>query len=257
MLLDISDVHVSFPASRGTDREVKVLDGVSLHVGQGEFVAVLGPSGSGKTTLFRLAGGLLRPVRGSIRLNGADITGKPGHIGYMPQQPALLPWRTVLENSLLAAEIAGSERQTAERQAREWLQRAGLAGYEHAYPDELSGGMQQRVSFVRALLGPQLLLGLDEPFGALDAMTRLEMQLWLGDLWQESGRSVLLVTHSIEEALLLADRIYVLSAKPTRVIAEMEVPWERPRREELLADPAFARLKLQLYQAMRNQAGGG
>jgi ABC-type nitrate/sulfonate/bicarbonate transport system ATPase subunit len=173
----------------------------------------------------------------------------------MPQQPALLPWRRVLDNVALAAEVAGVPRARIEPVAREWLVRAGLGGYERAYPHELSGGMQQRASFVRALLGPQELLCLDEPFGALDALTRLEMQLWLASLWESSGRAVLLVTHSIDEALFLADRIYVLSNKPTTVLEELRVPWPRPRREELFAAPEFGRLRQQIYERMKGGAG--
>jgi ABC-type nitrate/sulfonate/bicarbonate transport system ATPase subunit len=250
-LLELSEVRKAFPAA-GQGPAVEVLAGVSLQVGHDEFVAILGPSGSGKTTLFRLIGGLLPADAGEIRLGGENIAGQRGRIGYMPQQPSLLPWRTVLGNVMLAAEVAGIRREKAEPQAREWLARAGLAGYERAYPDELSGGMQQRVSFVRALLGPQPLLCLDEPFGALDALTRLEMQLWLGSMWRESGRAVLLVTHSIDEALLLADRVYVLSEKPTRVLEQVTVPWQRPRSEAVMAEPEFVRLRQYLYGVMRS-----
>lgn len=250
-LLVVADIKKSFPAAGGRDETVDVLGGVSLQVSGGEFVAILGPSGSGKTTLFRLIGGLLQADSGAVYLNGENIAGQRGRIGFMPQQPSLLPWRTVLDNVLVTAEVAGIPRAQAEPQAREWLARAGLAGYEHAYPNELSGGMQQRASFVRALLGPQPLLCLDEPFGALDAMTRLEMQLWLGSLWQESGRAVILVTHSIDEALLLADRVYVLSAKPTRVLDELSVPWNHSRSEAVMADPEFVRLRQRLYDVMR------
>ncbi|WP_231571261.1 ABC transporter ATP-binding protein [Gordoniibacillus kamchatkensis] len=250
-LLALEHIRKSFPGAGKGDAAVKVLDGVTLQVGSGEFVAILGPSGSGKTTLFRLIGGLLQPDSGAIRLGGEDIAGQRGRIGYMPQQPSLLPWRNVLDNVLMAAEIAGISRKEAEPKAREWLVRAGLGGCESAYPHELSGGMQQRASFVRALLGPQQLLCLDEPFGALDAMTRLEMQLWLGSLWQESGRAVLLVTHSIDEALLLADRVYVLSAKPATVLEEVKVPWPHPRSEANMAEPQFVRLRQQLYDVLR------
>ncbi|MBD2846139.1 ABC transporter ATP-binding protein [Paenibacillus sp. IB182496] len=230
---------------------VEVLAGVSLRVGAGEFVSLLGPSGSGKSTLFQIIGGLLQPSGGEIRMGGEVVTGDRGRIAYMPQQASLLPWLTVAGNIELALEVAGTARAEARRLAHEWLERIELAAYADRYPHVLSGGMQQRVSFLRALLMPRPLMCLDEPFGALDALTRMQMQQWLLQLWEQSRRAVLLITHSIEEALLLSDRIVVISAAPAVVLHELEVPFARPRDETLWTDPQFNRLKQQIYGLLR------
>jgi ABC-type nitrate/sulfonate/bicarbonate transport system ATPase subunit len=234
---------------------VEVLADVSLSIGAGEFVSIVGPSGSGKSTLFHIIGGLERPERGRVLMDGREVTGAKGLISYMPQQPALFPWRTVAENAAVALEVAGVPRREALRRAATGLAKVGLSGYEAAYPHQLSGGMQQRASFLRALLAPQELMCLDEPFGSLDALTRLSMQLWLLKQWEESRRSVVLVTHSIEEALFLSDRVYVLSNKPTTVLHEIVVPFSRPRSEEVLADPSLARLRQTIYTMMREESG--
>lgn len=231
-----------------------VIRELSLYVSEREFVSIIGPSGSGKSTVFHIIGGLLRPDHGEILLDGQDVTGKQGHISYVPQQHSLFPWRTVLENTVLAIEVSGgmSKKQTRE-QAREWLARVGLQGYESAYPDVLSGGMQQRVAFLRALLSPQEVMCLDEPFGALDALTRMDMQRWLLGLWEQTKRSVLFVTHSIEEALFLSDRIYVFSEKPTVVLEEIIVPFQRPRGEDILQHSEFMRLRAHIYSLMKKE----
>ncbi len=229
---------------------VEVLRNISLQVERGEFAALIGPSGCGKSTLFKLIGGLLTPTAGEIWLEGKEITGKTGHVSYVPQQNTLFPWRTVESNAALALEVAGVSKQTALAKARAWLPRVGLGGYEKAYPDSLSGGMQQRVSFLRALLAPQELMCLDEPFGALDALTRSEMQQWLLDIWEEHRRTVLLVTHSIEEALLLADRVFVLSARPAQIIEEIIVPFPRPRNEKVIALPEFTALRQKIHSLL-------
>jgi ABC-type nitrate/sulfonate/bicarbonate transport system ATPase subunit len=249
--LELRDISKSFssPASN-----TFVMDGLSLHVNEGEFVSIIGPSGSGKSTVFHLIGGLLRPDHGSIVLDGKEITGQQGHISYMPQQHSLLPWRTVLENTILAVEVSRViSKKQARQQAKEWLAKVGLAGYESAYPHVLSGGMQQRVAFLRALLSPQEVMCLDEPFGALDALTRMDMQRWLLGIWEQSRRSVLFVTHSIEEALFLSDRIYVFSDKPTRVLEEIDVPFQRPRGEDILQQSEFMRLRAQIYSLMKKE----
>jgi ABC-type nitrate/sulfonate/bicarbonate transport system ATPase subunit len=233
---------------------VKVLADVSLSIGAAEFVSIVGPSGSGKSTLFHIVGGLERPDRGHVIMDGRDVTGARGLISYMPQQSALFPWRTVAENAAVALEVAGVPRREALRRATAGLAKVGLSGYEAAYPHQLSGGMQQRASFLRALLAPQELMCLDEPFGSLDALTRLSMQLWLLAQWEESRRSVALVTHSIEEALFLSDRVYVLSNKPTTVLREIVVPFARPRSEDVLTDPLLAQLRREIYTIMKQEA---
>jgi ABC-type nitrate/sulfonate/bicarbonate transport system ATPase subunit len=230
-----------------------VLKDISLTVNEGEFVSIIGPSGCGKSTLFHMIGGLIKPSSGQVWLGGKDVTGERGLISYMPQNHALFPWRTIEENVILAQEVAGMPTKPALEQARLWLKKVGLGGYEWAYPHVLSGGMQQRVAFLRALLSPQEFMCLDEPFAALDALTRMDMQRWLLSIWEENKRSVLFVTHNIEEALLLSDRIYLLSNKPTTIIEEIIVPFQRPRREEIQSSPVFQSLKLQIYEAMKQE----
>jgi len=253
--LELARLTLTF---RDRGLEERVLDGISLHVAKGEFVSIIGPSGSGKSTLFHLIGGLLKPDSGRIVLDGAEITGQVGHISYMPQQPALLPWRTVRDNVILARELNGRMPKANIRpEAERLLERAGLAGYAGTYPHLLSGGMKQRVSFIRALLSPHELLALDEPFGSLDELTRLDMQRWLLDIWEEEKRTVLFITHSIDEALLLSDRIYVFSGKPTRVLKEIAVPFHRPRRGELALLPEFLALKQEIYCLMKAERETG
>ncbi|GAA3812806.1 ABC transporter ATP-binding protein [Cellulomonas soli] len=246
--LHLDDVHVSFPTAGG---ELSVLDGVSLTVQPGEFVSIIGPSGSGKSTLLHVVGGLVRPGSGSVRLDDQDVTGSRGHISHMPQQPALLPWRSVLENVLLAQEVARTRTPASVEEARDWLDRLGLGSFADAYPHTLSGGMQQRVAFLRALLSPRRFMCLDEPFSALDALTRADMQHWLLRLWEETRRSVLFVTHNIEEALLLSDSVYVLSHRPTRILQKVDVPWPRPRAEDVVDHPDFIRLRRELAALLR------
>lgn len=234
-----------------------VLSELSLTVHEGEFVSILGPSGSGKSTLFHIIGGILKPDSGQILIDGQEVTGTRGHISYMPQQNTLLPWRSVIDNVVLGMEVAGGiELKEAKRLASQWLERVGLSGYEQAYPHVLSGGMQQRVAFLRALLSPQPMMCLDEPFGALDALTREEMQRWLLSIWEHNKRSILFVTHSIEEALFLSDRVYVLSNKPTSVAEEIQIPFERPRQDELMMIPDFARLRRHIHALLRKEMAG-
>ncbi|SEU24013.1 ABC-type nitrate/sulfonate/bicarbonate transport system, ATPase component [Paenibacillus sp. NFR01] len=252
--LEVSGVSKSFTHRR---RTTAVLDNVSLTVQPQEFVSIVGPSGCGKSTLFHIIGGLTAPDSGTVRMNGVDVTGKRGEISYMPQQPALFPWRTIEDNVLLALELKDNPRGAARETARGWLAKIGLGGFERAYPHMLSGGMQQRAAFLRALLAPQELMLLDEPFSALDALTRSEMQRWLLELWEENRRSVLFITHNIEEALLLSSRIYVFSGRPGSVLQTVDVPFPRPRREEIADEPEFIRLKRQLSQWMREEQAKG
>lgn len=234
--------------SYGSDR---VLGDVSFRVGDGEFVSLLGPSGSGKSTIFQLIGGLLEPDSGTITLDGRELNGSTGHISYMPQSPALFPWRTVLENVQISAEIAGLP--PNREKTLDLIRSAGLSGYEDAYPCELSGGMKQRVSFIRSLNAPQPIICLDEPFSALDEFTRIEMQQWLLSIWEENRKSILFITHDIEEALFLSDRILVLSEKPATVKTEVQVPFPRPRTEDLLLSGPFLHMKRDIYESLRSE----
>jgi NitT/TauT family transport system ATP-binding protein len=199
-----------------------VLAGVSLDVGPREFVTLVGPSGCGKSTICNIVAGLVRPDAGTVAIDG--------QVAYMQQKDLLLPWRTVLDNAILGLEIQGAPRAAAREEARAMLRRFGLEGFERAYPATLSGGMRQRVALVRTLLCRRDLLVLDEPFGALDAMTRAAMQGYLLRLREEFGRTVLFITHDVEEAVLLSDRVYVMAARPGRIRAERRLDLPRPRR---------------------------
>ncbi|MCI3927177.1 ABC transporter ATP-binding protein [Paenibacillus sp. TRM 82003] len=233
-------------------QSTEILQGIDLTVREKQFVSIVGPSGSGKSTLFYMIGGLTPPSTGTVWLDGRDVTGERGLISYMPQHDSLFPWRTVLDNVVLSQEVAGMSKTAARREAAEWLNRVGLGGFERALPHQLSGGMRQRASFLRALLSPRELMCLDEPFGALDALTRLEMQQWLLRIWEETRRSVLFVTHSIEEALLLSDRVYVLSAgRPATVADVIDVPFGRPRDETVASERLFLELKKRIYETLR------
>ncbi|WP_088049513.1 ABC transporter ATP-binding protein [Virgibacillus dakarensis] len=224
-----------------------ILSDVSFTVHDGEFVSILGPSGSGKSTLFHVIGGIRLPDSGEIYLDDRLINGTKGAISYTPQSPSLLPWRSLLRNVLLGAEIAGGGK---EADAMEMIERAGLKGYENAYPHELSGGMQQRAAFIRSLLSPQPVICLDEPFSALDEFTRLAMQKWLLSIWEEDKRSILFVTHSIEEAIYLSDRVIVLTNKPATVKKEITIPFSRPRKEGILLSEEFLQWKKLIYQEL-------
>ncbi len=227
---------------------LKVLDTLTLSVAAGEFVALLGPSGCGKSTLFNIIAGLLAPDSGEVRLNGEPIRGKTAEFAYMQQKDLLLPWRTVLKNVLIGPEIHGEPMASAEAEARERLAQLGLHGFEQSYPTQLSGGMRQRVALVRTLLFRKRVLLLDEPFGALDAMTRNVMQSILLEIWRENRQTVLLITHDVEEALRLADRVYLLTARPARVKAEVPVPLPRPRT---ITDTALIHLKKELLTLLQ------
>ncbi|MBU6080006.1 ABC transporter ATP-binding protein [Allobacillus halotolerans] len=226
----------------------QVLQEISLHVANGEFVSVIGPSGSGKSTMFSLIGGLLEPDAGEIYLSGENITNKRGFISYMPQQASLFPWRTIIENVLVGQELQGKK--DYER-AEAMLERAGLGDVIHAYPHELSGGMKQRVAFIRALLSPQSLMLLDEPFSALDEFTRTDMQKWLLSIWEDDEQSILFITHNIDEALFLSDKIIILSVNPAEIKEVIEVPFKRPRDEELLLSEEFLQWKRKIMDVIQ------
>jgi ABC-type nitrate/sulfonate/bicarbonate transport system ATPase subunit len=222
-------------------RRLVALDGLSLAVGVGEFVALVGPSGSGKSTLLDIVAGLMAPDSGTVSLDGAPTTAaqRLGRSAYMQQRDLLLPWRTTVGNAALALEAAGVVRTEAEGLAQDQLGRFGLDGFGDAYPAQLSGGMRQRTAFLRTILPRKDLLLLDEPFGALDALTRADLQAWLAGIWEQERSSVLLVTHDVEEAIFLADRVIVLTARPGRVALETAVSLPRPRTRAMIASDAF------------------
>ena len=234
-------------------RTLSVLEEVSLSLSPGEFISVIGPSGCGKSTLLNIIAGLEEPTVGTVRLSGDGAGRRLGHVGYMHQKDLLLPWRTVLDNAILGLEVQGVRRAEARRRALDLTERFGLGGFEHHYPFALSGGMRQRAAFLRTMLTERSLILLDEPFGALDALTRSQMQEWLLDLWEGSGKSIILVTHDVDEALFLSDRVYVLTARPGRVKLVLETPLPRPRRYELVTQEPFIALKTELLASLRQE----
>jgi len=231
---------------------VVALDHLDLRAAPGEVLAVVGPSGCGKSTLLSLLAGLAEPHSGLVSVGGlTPATERLDRCALMPQRDLLLPWRSALDNAGLALESVGVSRPEARRRARPLFERFGLAAFERARPSELSGGMRQRVAFLRTLLVGRPVLLLDEPFGALDTITRGEMQEWLADALAEEPRTVVLVTHDVEEALLLADRVAVLSSRPGRIVAEIAVNLERPRpRRTTVTDDAFIDLRARALGAL-------
>ncbi|MBW3605804.1 MAG: ABC transporter ATP-binding protein [Actinobacteria bacterium] len=230
--------------------DVAVLDNLSLHIGAGQFGGLVGPSGCGKSTLLKILAGLLVPDGGEARIDGSSVVGRPGRTAYMPQRDLLLAWRRTLGNATVGAEIAGVPRQEAQARARRLLGRFGLDGFEHAWPAELSGGMRQRLALLRTFLCGHDVLLLDEPFGALDAITRRDMHAWLQQVLADDPRTVLLVTHDVEEALLLADTVIVLSERPARIVKELPVEFEWPRRTGLVTSSGFIQAKATLLEAL-------
>ncbi len=231
-----------------------VLDDVSLAVGRGEFVSVIGPSACGKSTLLNLLTGLETPASGQVLIDGRIVTGQLGRTGYMPQKDLLMPWKTVLDNTCLGLELAGAGRRQAREVALSWFPRFGLKGFDRVYPSALSGGMRQRAALLRTFLAGRDILLLDEPFGALDALTRAAMQEWLLDIWSDSGKTVLLVTHDIDEAIYLSDRVYVMTPRPGRIAGTFDVPFARPRRyEDIVTSSSFGSLKRSLLALLKQR----
>ena len=218
------------------------LDGMSLAVSEGEFLAVVGPSGCGKSTLLRLLAGLLQPISGNVCFRGQPLTAPRREIGFVFQRANLMPWRTALQNITLALEISRVPKAEIAARARDLVTLVGLDGFAGAYPRQLSGGMQQRVALARALIHEPSVLLLDEPFGSLDALTRERMNAELLRIWTVHQRTVVMVTHSISEAVFLADRVLVMSPRPGRVRAEFPVPLPRPRPLALTSEPEFMAL---------------
>ena len=240
--IGVSAVSKVFPSG------LEALRGVSVDIHPGEFVSCVGPSGCGKSTLLKLIGGLLEPSTGEISVGGRKVSGPRRDVGVMFQTSVLFPWRTVLENVLLPIEVFGLERATAIDKARGILRLVGLEGREGAYPRELSGGMQQRAALSRVLITDPPIILMDEPFGALDEFTRERMNLELLRIWSERGQSIIFVTHSINEAVFLSDRIVVMDTLPGRVLAVVDVPLARPRSIEVMKSPEFAKTAFEVRE---------
>jgi putative hydroxymethylpyrimidine transport system ATP-binding protein len=250
-VLEAREVSRSFTMPDGAP--LPVLEGVTLRVAEGEFVALVGPSGSGKSTLLTLIAGLDTPTSGDLLLRGDARARRLGRVGYMPQRDLLLPWRSALDNAISGLEVRGVSRAEARVRALALFGTFGLSEFANAFPHALSGGMRQRVAFARSLLASTDLLLLDEPFGALDALTRASLQRWLLEIWGGLRLSCLLVTHDVDEALLLADRVYVLSPRPGRVTLEATVPLGRPRAAGDLARLEVASLKARVLAALAGE----
>ena len=239
-------------SSGGSDGDgVLALAGVDVHVADGEFVSIVGPSGCGKSTLLDILTGLSAPTDGEVTLDGDRTASCLGSVGYMPQQDLLMPWRTLIDNAILGLETGGTRRREAREMARAELPRFRLDGFGQAYPDALSGGMRQRAALLRTFLAGREVMLLDEPFGALDALTRLEMQEWLLEIWSASRKSIIFVTHDVEEAVFLSDRVYAMSARPGRIDLELDIDLPRPRGREMATDPHFVDLKQRLLAQLR------
>ena len=222
------------------ERDVVALESVSLAIAAGRFVSLIGPSGCGKSTIFNILAGLQLPTKGAVFIDGENVTGGIGVVGYMLQKDLLLPWRTVLDNVILGMEIRGMPVREARAQALPYLYKYGLGGFEKQYPATLSGGMRQRAALLRTLLYDCEIILLDEPFGALDAQTRVRMQEWLLQIWSDFGKTIIFVTHDVDEAVYLSDEIYVMSPRPGRVKERFDVDLARPRPRHLVNAPEFA-----------------
>jgi ABC-type nitrate/sulfonate/bicarbonate transport system ATPase subunit len=250
--LSVRGVTVTFRGRRG--QEVTALDRLSLDVAEREIVSIVGPSGCGKSTLLRLVAGLVRPTEGEIWLDGRRVTGPGADRGMVFQSYTLFPWLTVEGNVEFGPRIRGLPDAYCREVAQRYIQMVGLAGFERAYPKELSGGMMQRVAIARALANDPELLLMDEPFGALDAQTRAFMQELLLDLWQKTAKTILFVTHDIDEALFLGDRVYVMTARPGRIREELRLRLPRPRTWEVTTSEEFAAVKRRVLGIIREEA---
>ncbi len=239
---------------RSGGHEVTAIDDVSLEIRNKEFATILGPSGCGKTTLLRIVAGLVRPTQGQVRLDGHAITGPGQDRGMVFQTYTLFPWLTVKQNIQFGLQLSGVSRNDQENIAQELVTRVGLRGFENAYPKALSGGMKQRVAIARALANNPDILLLDEPFGALDAQTRSLMQELLTQVWEEFHKTILFVTHDVEEAIFLSDRVFIMTARPGKIKAEIPIPLERPRTYEMKATESFLSLKKQALTLIREEA---
>lgn len=249
-LLELTDVAKTFG-------NVQALRGLNATIGKGEFVTVVGPSGCGKSTLFNIVAGLEEPDGGAgIRFRGQPCKAKDllGDVAFMPQQDLLLPWRTVIDNAILAIEMEGMPKAEARQLALKMLSEFGLAGFEKQYPHQLSGGMRQRVALMRTFLFKRDLMLLDEPFGALDALTRVMMQRWLLDIWQRHNRTILFITHDVDEAIFLGDRVLVVTARPGCIKLELPIDLPRPRGADLVTSPEFIGLKRTLLEAIEEES---
>ena len=277
--IEVRDLAKTFPVRDG---QLEVLRDLQMFAKPGEFVSIIGPSGCGKSTMFNIVAGLESTSAGEVLIDGAVATGDTSHVAYMPQKDLLFPWRRILDNTTLGLEIesetmldvvrpflrpdrwlldlllqreGGSPKKRAARaKAQPLFETFGLTGFEHSYPFELSGGMRQRAALLRTVVQERSVILLDEPFGALDALTRTEMQGWLEQVWEQYKWTVFLITHDIREAIFLADRVYVLTARPASVRLVMEIDIPRPRSLEVIATPEFLAMEAELIRELHEES---
>lgn len=255
-LIEFKGVMKSYDTISG--EVVHALDETDGYIGEQEFVSIIGQSGCGKSTLLKIVAGLINASSGQVLIKGQTVTGpQKGTIGVVFQSPVLLPWKTVLSNVLLPAQVLGLENDDLTQRALDLLSLVGLRGFENCYPRELSGGMQQRVAIARSLIHNPLILLMDEPFGALDAITREYMNLELQRIWDVNRKTVMFITHNIPEAIFLSDRIFVMGRRPGKIVSIVEVKLPRPRDLTVLADQEFARLSIYVRNALEGNLDGG
>ncbi|WNF38726.1 ABC transporter ATP-binding protein [Bacillaceae bacterium IKA-2] len=248
--LQFEDVSFAYQSSK---EPKAILDKLNFYINEGELVSIIGPSGSGKSTIFKLITGLEKPCHGQILINEEHYQNRLGRVGYMPQQDLLMPWRTIIENAALPLEIKGMTKKMAYQKVLELLDQFDLKEARDLYPSELSGGMKQRISFLRTVLSGSNVLLLDEPFSSLDAITRLSMQEWLLGQWKKWKLSILFITHDVDEALFLSDRVFVFTENPVQRFAEIKVPLGRPRVIRDIHSPKVIEVKEQLIERLRTR----
>lgn len=234
--LSINNIYKSFD-------DILVVDNVSLNLKENEFVSLLGPSGSGKSTIFNIIAGLITPDKGNVIIDDEDFTGKSGRVSYMYQKDLLLPWKKIIDNVALPLVVKGTNKKKSREMVKDYFKIFGLEGFEYKYPFQLSGGMRQRAALMRTYMFSEDIILLDEPFGGLDAITKRKMQYWLLEVLDSLKASILFITHDIDEALFLSDRIYILSDRPAKVKAEIKVDLPKPRKNEIVTTSRFNELK--------------
>lgn len=247
--LSIKNLYKEYPLKDGTTFET--LNDISMDIKKEEFVTIIGPSGSGKSTLFNIISGLESPTEGDVLLDGQSIIDKKGYVSYMPQKDHLLPWRNILDNVILGVEVKGMNKKEAREIALSYMEVFGLTGFEKEYPNALSGGMRQRAALLRTILLNNDVLLLDEPFGALDEITRVQMQDWLLSIRKKFNHTIIFVTHSIDEAIYLSDRIYVFSKRPASIKYEIDIDLPKDREFSILTDKNFIEIKKELMDQLK------
>ncbi|WP_245592075.1 ABC transporter ATP-binding protein [Clostridiisalibacter paucivorans] len=241
--LDICGIKKDF-------EETAVLSDISLNLKDREFVSILGPSGSGKSTLFNIISGLISPDTGKVMIEGEDYTGKTGRVSYMYQKDLLLPWKKIIDNVAIPLVIKGMSKEKAREKAEKYFELFGIDGFQHKYPFQLSGGMRQRAALMRTYMFSRDIILLDEPFGGLDAITRSKMHYWLMDILNTLDVSILFITHDIEEAILLSDRIYILSDRPAKIKEELDIKLPRPRNRDITTSVEFNNIKKHIIEKL-------